>query len=110
MFPSGEVFPVHMVLRAAEMSGFEVRDVESLREHYVYTLRHWVRLLEEHAEEVRRITDEVTYRIWRLYMSSSIHQFKLGRIAIHQTLLVKPDGGRSGMPLTREDWYESPFN
>ena len=110
VFPSGEVFPVHMVLRAAEMSGFEVRDVESLREHYVYTLRHWVRLLEEHAEEVRRITDEVTYRIWRLYMSSSIHQFKLGRIGIHQTLLVKPDGGRSGMPLTREDWYESPFN
>ena len=109
VFPSGEVFPVHMVLRAAEMSGFEVRDVESLRDHYVYTLRHWVRLLEEHAEEVRRITDEVTYRIWRLYMSSSIHQFKLGRIGIHQTLLVKPDGGRSGMPLTREDWYESPF-
>jgi cyclopropane-fatty-acyl-phospholipid synthase len=105
VFPSGELVPVHMVLSAAEMSGFEVRDVESLREHYVYTLRHWVRLLEEHAEEVRRITDEVTYRIWRLYMSSSIHQFKSGNIGIHQTLLVKPDGGRSGMPLTREDWY-----
>ena len=31
------------------MSGFEVRDVESLREHYALTLRHWVRRLEEGA-------------------------------------------------------------
>ena len=109
VFPDGELLPISSTLRAAETSGFEVRDVESLREHYVYTLRHWVRLLEEHAEEVRRITDEVTYRIWRLYISSSIHQFKSGRISIHQTLLVKPDGGGSGMPLTREDWYSTPF-
>ena len=38
-----------MSLRYAEAVGFEVRDVESLREHYALTLRHWARRLERHA-------------------------------------------------------------
>ena len=41
-------------------AGFEVRDVESLREHYALTLRHWVRRLEAgHAEALRHV-DEAT--------------------------------------------------
>ena len=42
VFPDGELLPINSTLRAAETSGFEVRDVESLREHYMLTLRHWV--------------------------------------------------------------------
>ena len=30
-----------------------------------------------------------------------------GRLNIYQTLLSKPDRGRSGLPLTRPDWYRS---
>jgi cyclopropane-fatty-acyl-phospholipid synthase len=41
----------------------QVRDVESLREHYMLTLRHWVRRLEEHEGEARSLTSDVTYRI-----------------------------------------------
>ncbi len=105
VFPDGEVVPLGNTLRAAETSGFEVRDVESLREHYVYTLRNWTRRLEEHSDEVKRITCEVTYRIWRLFMSMGMHEFEVGRTNVYQTLLVKPDKGRSGLPLRREDWY-----
>ena len=39
------------MLRAAESSGFEIRDVENLREHYALTLRHWLRRLEAHHDE-----------------------------------------------------------
>jgi cyclopropane-fatty-acyl-phospholipid synthase len=105
VFPDGELVPLDFTLRAAEGSGFEVRDVESLREHYELTLRHWVRRLEEHRAEACRLTDEHTYRIWRLYMSGSAHGFKTGRINVYQTMLVKPDKGESGLPLTRTDWY-----
>jgi cyclopropane-fatty-acyl-phospholipid synthase len=105
VFPDGELVPISTTLRAAEMSGFEVRDVESLREHYALTLRHWVRLLESHAEEARQLTSDVTYRIWRIYMSGSIYAFLTGRANIYQTLLAKPDGGDSHLPLTRGDWY-----
>jgi cyclopropane-fatty-acyl-phospholipid synthase len=105
VFPDVASTPLPKVLRAAEMSGFEVRDVESLREHYMYTIRNWVRRLEEHADEVKRIEGEVTYRIWRLFMSFGIQEFEMGRSNVFQTLLVKTDKGRSGLPLRREDWY-----
>jgi cyclopropane-fatty-acyl-phospholipid synthase len=105
VFPDGELVPISTTLKAAEVNGFEVRDLESLREHYVYTLRNWVSRLEEHADEAKRATDEVTYRIWRLYMAGSAHGFQKGMLNLYQALLVKPDAGRSELPLTREDWY-----
>jgi len=105
VFPDGELLPISTSLRAAELSGFEVRDVESLREHYALTLHHWVRRLEAHAEEARRITDDTAYRTWRLYMAGAAHGFRSGRLSVYQTLLVKPLHGQSGLPLTREDWY-----
>jgi cyclopropane fatty-acyl-phospholipid synthase-like methyltransferase len=51
VFPDGELVPLDTCLGEAERSGFEVRDVESLREHYALTLHHWVRRLEAHADE-----------------------------------------------------------
>ena len=105
VFPDGDLLPISTSLRAAESTGLEVRDVESLREHYALTLHHWMRRLEAHAEEARRTTDDITYRIWRLYMAGAAHSFRSGRLNLYQTLLAKPWHGRSGLPLTREDWY-----
>lgn len=105
VFPDGDLVPINTSLRAAELSGFEVRDVEGLREHYALTLHHWVRRLEAHAEEARRITNDATYRIWRLYMAGSAHGFRIGRLNLYQTLFARPLRGQSGLPLTREDWY-----
>jgi cyclopropane-fatty-acyl-phospholipid synthase len=105
VFPDGDLVPVGTTLRAAESAGFEVRDVESLREHYLLTLRHWARRLEARYEEARRITDEVTCRVFRLYLNGAAYRFRVGATNVYQSLLVKPDGGRSGLPLTREDWY-----
>jgi cyclopropane-fatty-acyl-phospholipid synthase len=105
VFPDGELTPISATLRAAEKAGFEVRDVESLREHYTLTLRHWVRRLEDRHEEACRLTDEVAYRIWRLYIAGSAHAFRIGLLNLYQALMVKPDRGHSGLPLTRDDWY-----
>jgi cyclopropane-fatty-acyl-phospholipid synthase len=107
VFPDGDLVPINASLRVAELSGFEVRDVETLREHYALTLRHWVRRLESHAEEARRITDDTAYRIWRLYMAGAAHCFRSGRLNIYQVLFAKPERGRSGLPLTRADWYRT---
>jgi cyclopropane-fatty-acyl-phospholipid synthase len=105
VFPDGELVPIATTLGAAEGRGFEVRDMESLREHYALTLGHWVRRLEARSDEARRITDETTYRVWRLYMSGSAHGFRTRRLNIYQTLLSKTELGESGLPLTRADWY-----
>ena len=106
VFPDGELVPISTTLRLAEGAKFEVRDVESLREHYALTLRHWVRRLEAHHQEALRYVDEPTYRVWRLFMSGSAHGFSVGRLNVYQALLVKPGpGGQSRLPLGRADWY-----
>jgi cyclopropane-fatty-acyl-phospholipid synthase len=105
VFPDGELKPIHTTLQAAEQARLEVRDVESLREHYVLTLKNWLRRLEARAAEARKLTHETTYRIWRLFMAGAVDGFRAARVNLYQTLLVKPDRGDSGLPLTRADWY-----
>ncbi len=105
VFPDGDLVPVSTTLRIAENAGFEVRDVESLREHYLLTLRHWARRLEARYESARRLAGEVTCRVFRLYLNGAAYRFRTGATNVYQALLVKPDRGRSGLPLTRKDWY-----
>ncbi len=106
VFPDSDLPPISTMLDAAGATGFDIRDVESLREHYALTLRHWVRRLEDRHAEARQEVDEVAYRIWRLYMAGSAHNFDLGFITVYQTLLAKltPEG-KSQAPLTRAVWY-----
>jgi cyclopropane-fatty-acyl-phospholipid synthase len=105
VFPDGETVPIETTLTVAAKSGFELRDVENLREHYALTLRRWVARLEQHHEEAVSATDETTYRIWRLFMAGAAHHFAKGRLNVFQTLFSKPDDGASGLPLRRSDWY-----
>ena len=106
VFPGGDIPPLPIMLRAAESAGFEIRDAENLREHYVLTLRHWLRRLETHHAEALSFVDEATYRVWRLYLAGSAHGFRRGHIAVYQTLLAKLDSsGQTKLPLTRDDWY-----
>lgn len=105
VFPDGELLPLSTILRAAEETGFEVRDVESLREHYVLTLGRWAQGLSTRADEARSIVGERTFRIWRLYLAGAAHSFSVGRNNVYQTLFSRPEGGRTGLPLSREDWY-----
>jgi len=106
VFPDGELVPIHDALAFAHRAGFEVRDVESWREHYARTLRHWVARLESRCDEAQQAVDERTYRVWRFYMAGSAYSFDTARVSVYQALLAKPDArGTSGLPLTREDWY-----
>ena len=106
VFPDGKLTAAHDVVAAAEASGFEVRDVESLREHYAMTLRHWVKSLEEKSRDALALVGEHTFRVWRLYMAASANAFATAGINVIQTLLAKPDEhGHSNIPLTRDDLY-----
>ena len=106
VFPDGELLPLARVVREAEWAGFETRDVESLREHYVLTLRHWGRRLEVRRPEAVALVGEATYRVWRLYLAASASAFAHGRIGVVQLLVSKP-GIRApeAVPLTRQDLY-----
>ena len=105
VFPDGELMDVGQLILDMEKSGFEVRDVESLREHYSKTLHAWVQNLRVGWDEAVSAVGEARARIWLLYMAASANGFDNGGIAVHQVLGLKPSGrGDSGMPPTRHAW------
>lgn len=105
VFPDGELIDVGDAVQAMQTAGFEVRDVESLREHYAQTLRHWVSNLEEHRDDAVSLVGEARVRVWHLYMAASAVGFADGGLNVHQVLGIKLDhDGSSGMPSTRDGW------
>ncbi|WP_275464367.1 SAM-dependent methyltransferase [Streptomyces noursei] len=107
VFPDGELAPVGQTAGQLEEAGFEVRDVEAIREHYALTLRQWVANLEAHWTEAVRLTSPGRARVWQLYMAASALSFERNRIGVNQVLAVRtPDSGASGMPLRARDWRD----
>lgn len=101
----GKLGPFHSVVASAEGSGFETRDVESLREHYALTLREWIKRLGSCEAEAIGLVGQHAYRVWRLYMTAAEYGFTHGRLNVLQTLLAKPRDGDAMLPLTRADLY-----
>ena len=99
VFPDGELHEVGTVVAQVQKAGFEARHVESLREHYALTLRAWVRNLEAHWDDAVAEVGAARARVWRLYMAASALNFEANRTQVHHVLAVRPDGGRSGLPL-----------
>jgi cyclopropane-fatty-acyl-phospholipid synthase len=105
VFPDGELQPVGTTVALLERAGFEVRDVESIREHYARTLRRWVANLEADWARAVELTSPGRARVWRLYMAASALSFERNRIGVNQVLAVKtPESGASGMPLRARTW------
>lgn len=102
VFPDGELIDLGRTIESMQRAGFEVRDVESLREHYATTLRHWVRNLESNWDTAVQIAGIERARVWRLYMAASAVGFAGGGLNLHQVLgVVQDPTGGSGMPPTR---------
>lgn len=105
VFPDGHLVTLNQTIQAAEEAGFEVRDVENLREHYEITLRRWVEGLRSHSADLLEHVPETAYRIWLLYMAGCAAAFRRADIGVYQVLLSRPERGKSYLPLTRADWY-----
>ena len=103
VFPDGELLEVGAVVTAMQRAGFEVRDLEGLREHYALTLHRWVANLEANRKEAASLVGEARYRVWRLFMSVGARGFELGKSEVFQVLAVRSERGRSGLPLRRAD-------
>ncbi|MDQ1534842.1 MAG: cyclopropane-fatty-acyl-phospholipid synthase [Actinomycetota bacterium] len=99
VFPDGELLEVGSVVTAIQRAGFEVRHLESLREHYALTLRAWSANLERDWDAAVAEVGAPRARIWRLYIAASALNFEDGNTQVHQVLAVKGDHGRSGMEL-----------
>ncbi len=100
VFPDGHLQEVGRVVSALQDEGLECRDVESLREHYARTLRHWIANLEANWDEAVALVGAPRARIWLLYMAGSALGFEGNRLNVHQVLATRttPDGASHMQP------------
>ncbi|MCV0395766.1 MAG: cyclopropane-fatty-acyl-phospholipid synthase family protein [Rhizobiaceae bacterium] len=106
IFPGGELDHIGMTLGNLEAHGFEVHDVENLREHYGRTCRLWAERLGARMDEATAEVGAPRARLWLLYLTGCALAFERGTVQINQTVATPRKRGPSGLPPTRADLYQ----
>ncbi len=101
IFPGGELDYIGMTTTDLERHGFEVRDVESMREHYYLSLKAWSENLYANREAAIAEAGLTRTRLWLLYFALSCTGFYRGVLCDFQTLAQKRQAGLSGLPFDR---------
>ncbi|HFE44607.1 MAG TPA: class I SAM-dependent methyltransferase [Nannocystis exedens] len=102
LFPDADMPYLAQYIQAASEAGFEVRDVENIREHYAWTHRAWRHNLEANEEAVIAAIGRERYRALRILYSYSTYYFLRGKCSVYQFVLWKPEGDRPvDLPLRR---------
>jgi cyclopropane-fatty-acyl-phospholipid synthase len=106
VFPNGDLSGFTETVTEMERAGWEILDVENLRQHYARTCRQWVERLRARADEARALVGERAYRTWLLYLTCSAVAFEAGSIGLYQVLGRKQWDRTGGTaPTTRERLY-----
>jgi cyclopropane-fatty-acyl-phospholipid synthase len=99
IFPGGYVPSTREIVAALPRHDLRMVDYENLRLHYAMTLEEWQRRFEDHRAEVTKMFDERFYRMWDLWLASSVAAFRYGGYNLSQFVLTK--GVNNDLPLTR---------
>jgi cyclopropane-fatty-acyl-phospholipid synthase len=105
IFPGGYPPALSEIALIFEPFRFSVLDVENIRLHYAYTLRHWLKRFDLNVDKVRVMFDEPFIRAWRLYLTGSIASFMSGELQLFQVVFNHYDNNE--LPLTREYIYSN---
>ena len=101
IFPGGELDYIGMTTTNLERWGFEVRDMQSMREHYYLALKAWSERLYARRDEAAVEAGTLRTRLWLLYFALCCVGFWRGVLCDFQILSQKKVTGLSGLPLQR---------
>ena len=105
IFPGGELDTIGMTVTNLGRFGFEVLDVEDMREHFELTLRDWTRRLYARRDDAYALAGEARTRLWLIYFALFAKAFERGSVLVYQTVAQKRRPGPSGLPLDRKSLY-----
>jgi cyclopropane-fatty-acyl-phospholipid synthase len=103
--PDMHMRPLPELLDLVHRAGFEIRDVQAMREHYVRTVMAWYDEFERRYDEVQALVGPEQARAWRLYLVGGALAFEADRMGVDQVLASRTTvTGSSGLPPTRWGW------
>jgi len=102
IFPGGYTPSLSEVTTPVEKAGLIVSDIEVLKLHYSYTLRHWKENCIKNKEKIVEMFNEKFFRMWEFYLTGSEIAFKWGDQVVYQLQLTK---SYTSTPITRDYIY-----
>jgi len=103
IFPGGYTPSLSEVTTPIEKAGLIVSDIEVLKLHYSYTLRHWKENCIKNREKITEMFDERFFRMWEFYLAGCEIAFKWGDQVVYQFQLTK---NYTSTPTTRDYRYQ----
>ena len=99
IFPGSHLPSLAQVSAASAKTRLIASDVEILRLHYAYTLRHWLDRVTRARSKIEAMYDARFFRMWECYLAGGIVMFETGSGCNYQIQYVRD---RNALPLTRD--------
>lgn len=104
IFPGYHVPSLSQMVTASEKVRLIASDVETLRLHYAYTLRHWLKRATAARDKIVAMYDERFFRMWEFYLAGGIVAFENGAMNNYQIQYIRD---RHAVPITRDYMMEA---
>jgi len=99
IFPGYHIPSLSQMSAASEKARLITSDVETLRLHYAYTLREWLRRATVARDKIVKMYDERFFRMWEFYLCGGIVMFENGAGCNFQVQYVRD---RRALPIIRD--------
>jgi cyclopropane-fatty-acyl-phospholipid synthase len=103
IFPGYHLPSLSQMFAASEKSQLIVSDLETLRLHYAYTLRHWLSRVHDNRARIEAMYDARFFRMWEFYLCGGIAMFESGAGCNYQVQYIR---NRRALPITRDYMIE----
>jgi cyclopropane-fatty-acyl-phospholipid synthase len=104
IFPGYHLPSLSEMIEASEKARLIASDVEMLRLHYAYTLRHWLERATTAQGQIEALYDARFFRMWEFYLAGGIVMFESGAGCNYQIQYVRD---RRAVPITRDYMVET---
>jgi cyclopropane-fatty-acyl-phospholipid synthase len=104
IFPGYHVPSLSQMVSASEKVRLIASDVEMLRLHYAYTLRHWLERATKARAKIVAMYDDRFFRMWEFYLAGGIVAFENGAMNNYQIQYIRD---RHALPITRDYQFEA---
>ena len=104
IFPGYHLPSLSQMAAASEKVRLIASDVETLRLHYAYTLRHWLDRANKARDRIVAMYDERFFRMWEFYLAGGIVMFESGAACNYQVQYIRD---RKAVPITRDYMAEA---
>jgi cyclopropane-fatty-acyl-phospholipid synthase len=104
IFPGYHLPSLSEMVSTSERVRLIASDVEMLRLHYAYTLRHWLGRATKARAKIEALYDARFFRMWEFYLAGGIVMFESGAACNYQIQYVRD---RNAVPITRDYMIEA---